>query len=936
MNKIKILILLIIVTNSVLAQNLGGHKPSINWQTIQNEKVKLIYPENLKPQAQRIADIISHIGKNNIYSVGNKSKKLDLVLQTQQVISNGFVSLAPYKSEFFAVGIQNNNHLGSIDWLDILSLHEYRHALQFANARRGVSKFFSYLFGQAGWAGAMNLSIPSWYFEGDAVSAETLLSNSGRGRMPSFYKELRANLLDNKTYSYMTARNGSYNRMLPSIYPMGFAICNYTRNNYGDNVWAKILKDAGSYRYALYPFSRSMKRHTNTSSRKMYKKALAQLKYDWEEELKGIELTNSTVVSPPKKRTVTNYQFAQFLQDGTLVAIKNSYKETAKIVQIKDKQDEKIINYGISADIYLSVNNNRFAWTELEKDIRRNNVNYNKIVTYDFTTGIKKTVCSKTKYFSPNISADGSKIAVVNISEQLNNNIVIINSENGEQIIRLPNPENDFISYPKWTKDGKHIVYIAKRKSKLALMKMNIETQKSELLTNWTSHIIGSTSVGSNYVYFSASFSGIDNIYAVNLNGNKQIKQLTSVKTGAYQACINSNDNKLVMSEFTSMGYELRSINVDKNIENYPTITYKEPKEQERYKIKTNKYEHNILDSINQGIYEEKPYKGLFRGMKFHSWFFDLSTPFVGLDLVMDNTLNDIKAILGLEYNYNDEVFGYTATISYARWFPVFSVEARFGEHRYEHLIYRFLAKVNEAKLNFFVDIPLSWVKDNYVIKLNTRAGIKFFKLFDTENVKVEYSDFSGLLTTFEFSILHTKALQNLMPRWGFKTELEFDKSVSNLSAQKLYSKSSVFLPALFPNHGLKIGAAFQFEPKSNDYIFENRFVYSRGYSAPVNDRVYKLSADYSFPLLYPNWGFAGITHFKRIRGNLFFDFSEYKLQGSVFDMSSIGAELIFDNTFLNLLPLSIGLRTSYLLDTDPRFIDRTTWTEVFLHINIF
>jgi len=32
----------------------------------------------------------------------------------------------------------------------------------------------------------------------------------------------------------------------------------------------------------------------------------------------------------------------------------------------------------------------------------------------------------------------------------------------------------------------------------------------------------------------------------------------------------------------------------------------------------------------------------------------------------------------------------------------------------------------------------------------------------------------------------------------------------------------------------------------------------------------------------------------------------------------SAGAELIFDNTFLNILPLSVGLRNSFLLDKDP------------------
>ena len=69
----------------------------------------------------------------------------------------------------------------------------------------------------------------------------------------------------------------------------------------------------------------------------------------------------------------------------------------------------------------------------------------------------------------------------------------------------------------------------------------------------------------------------------------------------------------------------------------------------------------------------------------------------------------------------------------------------------------------------------------------------------------------------------------------------------------------------------------------------------------------------------YPDWGFSGITYFQRLRASLFFDYAQSKLE--VINTSKIqrsyGVEIIFDNTFLNVLPVSIGCRNSFLLDTE-------------------
>lgn len=173
----------------------GDNPSNISWKHINTKAINVIFPEGNTAEAQRIANIINYVHNSAGTTVGIKRKHLNLLLQTNQVTANGYVALAPFRSEFYATGFQNFNLLGSMGWIDGLSFHEYRHALQFANSRRGLTAFLSIVGGQQLWAFGALLAMPNWYMEGDAVQTETLFSGSGRGRTPYFFQEQRASSL---------------------------------------------------------------------------------------------------------------------------------------------------------------------------------------------------------------------------------------------------------------------------------------------------------------------------------------------------------------------------------------------------------------------------------------------------------------------------------------------------------------------------------------------------------------------------------------------------------------------------------------------------------------------------------------------------------------------------------------------------------------------
>lgn len=92
---------------------------------------------------------------------------------------------APSEASFLTPQL-NNFQEGSISWADQIAVHEYRHVQQFNNFNNGLSKTMKVLFGEEGYALAINASIPDWFYEGDAVYNETVLTKQGRGGYPFF------------------------------------------------------------------------------------------------------------------------------------------------------------------------------------------------------------------------------------------------------------------------------------------------------------------------------------------------------------------------------------------------------------------------------------------------------------------------------------------------------------------------------------------------------------------------------------------------------------------------------------------------------------------------------------------------------------------------------------------------------------------------------
>jgi len=133
MKKLFLASALLFVCNFLSAQLFGGNPAYIEWRQINTEAARVIYPEGLDSIAQRIQAIVNYMHKNYSSTIGEKLRKINIVLQSNTSVTNGYVALGPYRSEFYLMPPQNAFELGAQNWADNLSIHEFRHVQQYSN-----------------------------------------------------------------------------------------------------------------------------------------------------------------------------------------------------------------------------------------------------------------------------------------------------------------------------------------------------------------------------------------------------------------------------------------------------------------------------------------------------------------------------------------------------------------------------------------------------------------------------------------------------------------------------------------------------------------------------------------------------------------------------------------------------------------------------------
>ena len=924
----------------------GQDPASLRWSNIETEHFRLIFPRSYSDEATRLAFVFEQSYSLIQGMYGDlPARRLPVIVHPLSTRANGYVAWAPGRVELYPYSGQNTIPMSQTEQL---ALHELVHVAQMQGLRNGISRPLEYILGEQ-LPGALSIFTPFWFLEGEAVVAESVLSNSGRGRQPAFEQELRALVVDREIYSYDKMINGSYRDFTPDHYRFGYQMSAYARANYGDSLFLNALQTTSSRPYFLNPFNISLKRDAGITKKKLYDSTFVYLREQWENYDKLMPKSNFTILSGGKEGEYVSYHSPQPLGRDSIVAIRRELSKTPSFVLLTGggKSEERLISPGYMWPYRISAGGDLIAWAEQRPDPRWENRDFSVIRTYNLKTGLANTISQNSRLFAPAVSPDGYLVACSETTAENINSLVVINSRSGTELLRTRVPGNRQVIYPVWSTDGKKIVFISLSDEGEGIMSYNYAEG------SWSVHLepghtdLQSVFSSNDTLLFVSAESGIDNVYF--LAGDRSPVRITSSRFGISD--ISMSGDMMIFSDCSADGNRISSFHTGEIYSDFNETVSRVSLLSDidtREKLDISDYEE--FSSTIQ-ITPYRKWQHLFR---FHSWMpfytdinsisFDNTTISPGITLMSQNNLSTLITSIGYEYS-NGEHYLHNS-ITYKGWYPALELDINYGGipvvYRDEDDLYSPSSVRTGIRTSGRIYLPLNFNSGlfNQALWPSLKVSYRNDYVYEEENSLFDYGQF--LLTPrLYFSSLRRMSYRDIYPRWGFVVDLSatYSPRDSEIYGPVRSLRTSFYAPGLLANHGIRLS----FQAEKQDFgklVHYNRVSFPRGYEHIISGELTSFTCDYQFPLAYPDLRIGSLAYIKRIRGGLFYDYAfgssnyYFREQKFVEDreyFSSTGAELLFDFSVLRIpLDLTGGIEAAWLPELEK------PWFNLVFNIDIF
>jgi hypothetical protein len=901
---ILVLLILSLSANRSFAQVFGGEQnpPGVKWREIHTAGFRLIYPAELETEAQRMANTIPSIFPKVGRSLNVKKTSLPIIFQNRGVIANGFVQLAPKKSEFNTTPPQQ---FDSQDWLNNLAVHELRHAAQFDQLTNGRA----YPFPEEVYFALMGVSIPLWYFEGDAVSTETSLTHAGRGRQPNWIMPYRTALLQGKKYSYSKANFGSEKDITPGYYQLGYLLSSQIREKAGKFVFDSVLNDIKRRPLRLYPFAGSLKKYSGKTGTEWYEASTNRLLREWE---KQAEL-NPAAVYPALNRPAayeTNYFLPVQLPGGKILTLKTSKAAAPAFVLIgPDKKETRLKGIGQQEQPWFSYAKGKIVWDEIRYDPRYLQRTYSVVCSYDLTTRMVKTLTRKSRIFSPSLSADGQKITAVEIDLSNKVHLIILDARTGKTIHQFPNPGNLLIQTPSFDNSGKVITYISVTEKGKALWTVDMNGQTKKLITETPQQLSRPVYIGQQ-IAFNAHFNGIDNLYTLD-PASKKIQALTAAKFGAFNVSPIAGTDSIMFNNYNLYGYEVAKTRLQQTPAGKNTFVY--------LGAAAEKQENtgNVFAEIADSTFISKPYHALGNLFNFHSIIPVVENEYqAGLQLKSNNLLNTVDSYAGVNYLRDLGRFQYNAGISIKTFYPIINLSYR---NRPRRTFYGSTRGIQEGNFreNYYglqAIIPYSFQSQNQNYSFSVNAGTSYTQRYAPENMPANYVTRIKLPLETSFTFSHTirTAERDIAPRWAQILRFSYLSQPfdSKLSGNLFAAEGFFYFPGILKNHTFL--ANFNYQESTGIRIYTNDIGTVYGYNNIMAKSKLRntLLLNYRFPIAFPDAEVGPLAYIRNVRGGVFCHYENIGMETDLSEPKTYGFELHGNMNILRYQPnLDLGTR---------------------------
>ncbi|HSO87393.1 MAG TPA: hypothetical protein VLQ91_12625, partial [Draconibacterium sp.] len=740
---------------------------------------------------------------------------------------------------------------------------------------------------------------------------ETALSNSGRGRFPSFLMEHKALAVEKGIYKYDKAYNGSYKNYVPDHYQLGYYLVGKSREKYGADLWNSVLNRVGRKPFSLTPFNKALKEKTGFNKVQLYNSVFETLKNEWIEEDKNF-MTNDFEIVSPENKTYSEYKYNHWLNDSTIISYKTGLNEVPSFVKIDMAGNEKKIEVpGIIFNESVNYLNEWIVWSEQIPNPRWQHSGSSYIRLQNIENNQKKTIFPEFTAFSPSISP-----------EWINEKEVVV-------IVLLP--------------EGKR------------LAKIDLETNHFEIIQDKDLGELKNLRVRNNNLYFVGTYSGKNCLYRMNLD-DKSVFQIYESRFGIESTAFSPTGEGLVLSDYTSNGFRLIKIDVDKlhdvEMSNIEKRNYSLADEM-------SKQEPGVLDFSESDTmkYKSKRYSKIKNLLNFHSWApavvnadsYEI-TP--GVSIVSQNKLGTAMLNVGYEWSIPEKTGSFYGKYTFKGWYPVFDFELSSGNSASEYAVIEqtknssgqiikqdtVLKRFTWSDTNFGADIrvPMDFSRRKFMrlLQPEIKYELTSYKHNSSTPEKFYEGSFQSFTYRFYYQQLLRKSLQDVYPNFGFVVDGLYRNSpfgetdLGNLSLGQSY----LYIPGILSNHGIRFYGGVQDKNNTGKISFSDMIRYPRGWGKINTNEMISFASDYKFPVFYPEWSLGGLVYLQRVNASIYADYAYFTANiykdGEVVDtfnksIQSFGIELTGDANFFRFYaPVEIGFRASYLPEMQNVYFD--------------
>ena len=264
--------------------------------------------------------------------------------------------------------------------------------------------------------------------------------------------------------------------------------------------------------------------------------------------------------------------------------------------------------------------------------------------------------------------------------------------------------------------------------------------------------------------------------------------------------------------------------------------------------------------------------------------------------------------------------------------------------------------------------LPMRWIRGAFIHSAEVYASLDYLNLTinDTQAQGTplqgafvqgyEVQSHENLLRTgvgASYSVGLGTPLKRIYTPFLWGISLDYINDLKAEYPSRFDVQTSLYLPGVWPTHSLNIKALYSAQDFDKSEVSSAKMTLPYTYTSTlwsargINPLWYSsklvVRSQYDFPLLYPNFGVGNAIYFKRIRANVFYDVMGYSLTevsesvGYKDDkalvpnhfFASYGASLFLDNTYFNVVGLTLGFEYYKIKDRED------TGVNILLQLNL-